>query len=305
MTQAAGGNLARFTGFADLYDSVRPSPPAELGTLLCGYARTSTPVVVDLGSGSGLSARWASTWARTVIGIEPNDDMRAVAESRPAAGVTYRPGLSDRTGLGGSTADVVVMVQAMHWMEPSSTLAEVARILRPGGVVALIDCDWPPVTGRVRAERAWRAVSGRIAELERRLAAGASGESRHRPVAQPHPVAQPPAPEPRSDVAGAPTERGGGVRSWDKGGHLGRLVASGHFPFTREVVLHGVVDGGGERFVALLRSQGSYQLLRRCGVSDEELGVDELEREVATAFVEDPGPPLMFSWRVRLGATPD
>ena len=36
-------------------------------------------------------------------------------------------------------------VQALHWMEPAPTFGEVARLLRPGGVFAALDCDWPPV----------------------------------------------------------------------------------------------------------------------------------------------------------------
>lgn len=51
------GNLERFSGFADLYDSVRPAPPAVLGPILCAYALVDRPAVVDLGSGSGLSSR--------------------------------------------------------------------------------------------------------------------------------------------------------------------------------------------------------------------------------------------------------
>ena len=72
-------NLTRFSGFADLYDANRPSAPARLGPLLARYAGVDRPVVVDLGCGTGLSSRWAAGWADRVIGIEPNDDMRAVA----------------------------------------------------------------------------------------------------------------------------------------------------------------------------------------------------------------------------------
>src|SRR5262249_48629656 len=34
--------------------------------------------------------------------------------------------------------------QSFHWMEPTATLAEIARILRPGGLFAAYDYDWPP-----------------------------------------------------------------------------------------------------------------------------------------------------------------
>jgi SAM-dependent methyltransferase len=288
-------NTQRFSGFADLYDSVRPSPPGELGALLSAYACTAGPAVVDLGSGSGLSSRWAARWAASVIGIEPNDDMRAVAESRPAAGLSYRRGTAQDTGLPSGSADLVLFVQALHWMDPVPTLREVSRILRPGGVMAAVDADWPPVAGSARAERAWLEVDRRIAVLERRMAAG---DDLHRPVEEPPgapgttEVAQP---------SGA-SDRGAGVRSWDKAGHLERMAASGVFRFTREVVLHQAVDGGAERFVALLRSQGGYQELRRAGVSDDELGMPRFEHEVTAGLAQCSVPtPLSFSWRVRLG----
>src|SRR5262245_42615590 len=75
-------DLARFSGFADLYDSYRPSAPSRLGPILAAYAGAARPVVVDLGSGTGLSTRWAAAWAGRVVGVEPNSDMRAVAVAR-------------------------------------------------------------------------------------------------------------------------------------------------------------------------------------------------------------------------------
>lgn len=297
------GNVERFSGFAGLYDAVRPSPPAELGPLLATYAGAARPAVVDLGSGSGLSSRWAATWAGSVVGIEPNHEMRALAESHPVPGASFRAGMSHETGLPDASADVVMAVQAMHWMEPGPTLAEVARVLRPGGVLAVIDCDWPPVAGSARAERSWVDVDGRLAAAERRLAgsadlpAGSGGTVSFSSV------------EPGVIGAGVgPTgaqDRVGGVRRWAKAGHLSRMAACGHFAFTREVALFQRVEGGAEHFVALLRSHGSYQQVSRLGVSDEELGIDGFAAEVAAAWAEAPVPPVLgFTWRVRLGITP-
>lgn len=152
-------SLQRFSGFAGLYDTNRPSPPAALGPLLASYANVERPVVVDIGSGTGLSSRWASTWAVSVRGVEPNDEMRAVAESHPVPGVEYVAGVGHDTGLETASADVVTAVQSMHWMDPDPTLAELARILRPGGVLAVIDADWPPVSGVAAAEDAWRRTA--------------------------------------------------------------------------------------------------------------------------------------------------
>jgi SAM-dependent methyltransferase len=296
--EAGGGNAGRFSGFADIYDANRPSPPDELGPLVASYANTKAPAVVDLGSGTGLSSRWAATWAASVVGVEPSDDMRAVAESQPTAGVTYMKGVSDATGLDDRSADVVLVVQAMHWMDPVPTLAEVARVLRPGGVFAIADADWPPVSGVVRAEMAWVALHGRIEVFEERAAAGNKGDRLRRPISDYDSAMV------EDDLANPHRNREmpGGARSWSKAHHLERLNGSGFFEFTRELMFNQAVGGGADRFIALMSSQGSYQALRRVGLSDEEIGLTAFQREVEAAFrepVQFPG--LSFSWRVRLG----
>ena len=53
-----------------------------------------------------------------------------------------------------------------------------------------------------------------------------------------------------------------------------------------------------------MRSQGSYQGLLRLGMTDDELGATDFEREVHAAFAAGASPGLSFSWRVRLGVTP-
>lgn len=290
--------VARFSGFAGLYDANRPSPPDALGPLLATYANIPRPVVVDLGSGTGLSSRWAAAWAASVTGIEPNDEMRAVAEARPLPGLGYRAARAEHTGLDDDSADVVLAVQAMHWMEPAPTLAEAARILRPAGVLAVVDADWPPVAGVARAEGAWADLHRRVRVLEARVARGETGDGLGRPVA-------PDDPELVDDDLVDPHRNRvmpGGLRSWSKSGHLGRMAASGWFSYTREVVLWGSVGGGAERFKSLMQSQGSYQGLRKAGLSDEEIGATRFTEEVDAGFAACPATPaISFCWRARIG----
>ena len=296
-------NAQRFSGFADLYDAHRPSAPAQLGSLLTRYANVSdgTATVVDLGSGTGLSSRWATQWAGSVIGVEPSDDMRAQAERQPKQNLAYRSGVASDTGLSSASADVVIAVQAMHWMEPGPTLTEVARVLRPGGVFATIDADWPPVSGVASAENAWAVVHRRIRVFEARLAAGAGGEKLRAPINDDDPALV------DENLADPHRNRlmPGQARSWSKREHLGNIERSGLFVYWRELVFIEPAAGGADRFVALLRSQGSYQALVREGLTDDEIGAIAFERTVREAFDSAPSlVSLSFNWRVRLGVRP-
>jgi SAM-dependent methyltransferase len=294
-------NLARFSGFADLYDANRPSPPVALGPLLARYCGVRTPLVVDIGSGTGLSSRWATTWAGSVIGIEPNHSMREQAVARGGERLTYVDGHSSATGLGERCADVVVAVQAMHWMEPTATLAEVDRILRPSGVFAVVDADWPPVTGIAGAELAWSSVHKRMRVFEARIADGLDDTSLRAPIESDDTALD--------DESLSDTHRNrklpGGVRSWSKDQHLTNLTASGLFALTRELLFDQPTIASAERFTALLRSQGSYQDLRKRGLTDAEIGMNEFDSVVAASWHAANDPVEMsFSWRVRLGVKP-
>jgi methylase of polypeptide subunit release factors len=63
---------ARFSGFAAKYDAVRPRPPASLVQVIMQWAGASSPAVVDLGAGTGLSTVIWAGHAGTVTAVEPS-----------------------------------------------------------------------------------------------------------------------------------------------------------------------------------------------------------------------------------------
>jgi SAM-dependent methyltransferase len=258
--------LRRFSGFAGDYDRYRPPPPAALAGVLRQFLGGSSPkLVVDLGSGTGLSSRYWIDAAREIVGIEPTADMRAQAEAHAGAGnLRYQAGFGHRTGLPTACADIVVCMQALHWMEPRSTFEEVRRILRPGGVFAAVDYDWPPVTGDWRAEQAWIECSERAERMEQSLPRDA------RP------------------------------QRWDKAEHLARMRASGCFHYSRELLLHHCDTGDAERLIGLLYSQGGIQDLLKAARTHAELGLDSFE-EIARRQLGTGSAPWYWSARVRVG----
>jgi SAM-dependent methyltransferase len=133
----------RFTGLADKYAKYRPSYPAQAIEYIrthCGLQPDS--LLVDVGCGTGISARLFASLGVDVIGIEPNAEMRATAAAtspgpaeRP---VSFRDGKAEATGLPAGVADLVLAAQAFHWFEPDAALLEFHRILKPAGWVALM-----------------------------------------------------------------------------------------------------------------------------------------------------------------------
>ena len=119
---------------ADVYERGRPSYPVDaVDWLLPQGARH----VVDLGAGTGKLTRVLVPRAEQVTAVEPSEGMRsvleqAVPEARSLAGSAESMPLDD------SSVDAVFVAQAWHWVDPRAAVPEVARVLRPGGTLALL-----------------------------------------------------------------------------------------------------------------------------------------------------------------------
>lgn len=131
----------RFSNRAATYVRARPSYPPEALDLLaerCGLAPQA--VVADVGSGTGILTRLLLERGATVFAVEPNAAMRAAAEGvlGSTPGFTSVAATAEATTLSDRSVDLVTAGQAYHWFDPEPTRREFARILRPGGWVALI-----------------------------------------------------------------------------------------------------------------------------------------------------------------------
>lgn len=131
----------RFTGLAETYSRHRPGyPEAAVQHILTRCQLRSGAEVLDVGSGTGIFARQLAAHGVHVLGLEPNDDMRQQAERDTPAGtaLAYCAGRAEDTGLAAQSVAAVVSAQAFHWFAPDAALREFARVLRPGGWVALL-----------------------------------------------------------------------------------------------------------------------------------------------------------------------
>lgn len=119
----------RFSDRVADYVRFRPSyPAAAIDALLDGLGEPSRLDVVDVGAGTGISARLIADRGPRVIAIEPNDAMREGAE--PHERVSFRAGAAEATGLPAASADLVIAAQAFHWFREQEALAEFHRVLR-------------------------------------------------------------------------------------------------------------------------------------------------------------------------------
>jgi SAM-dependent methyltransferase len=131
---AAGG----YAVGADTYVRGRPDYPAELGDWLreqLGLAQGKT--VIDLGAGTGkFTPRLIATGAR-VIAVEPVPQMLdKLSASFP--GVQTLSGTAASIPLPDASVDTVVCAQSFHWFATHASLAEILRVLKPGGKLGLV-----------------------------------------------------------------------------------------------------------------------------------------------------------------------
>jgi len=93
--------------------------------------------VLDVGAGTGKLTRVLARRYAHVIAVEPLDGMRAVLE-RVVPGVESHAGSAESVPLDDASVDGVFAGQAFHWFDHDRAIPEFARVLRPGGVLALV-----------------------------------------------------------------------------------------------------------------------------------------------------------------------
>lgn len=116
------------------YEKGRPGYPPEAVAWMLGEAPLR---VLDAGAGTGKLTAEVVRQGHQVIALDPDAAMLETL-SRAVPGVETRVGTAEATGLPDSSVDAVVLGQAWHWVDVESASAEMARILRPGGVLGLI-----------------------------------------------------------------------------------------------------------------------------------------------------------------------
>jgi ubiquinone/menaquinone biosynthesis C-methylase UbiE len=127
-----------FSAGAEAYERGRPSyPDAAVAALVARFAIGPGRRVLDVGAGTGKLTRLLVPTGCAMEAVEPVANMRAAFEAA-VPGVVIREGTGEALPVGDASFDVVVAAQAFHWFDRPRALAEVARVLTPGGGLALL-----------------------------------------------------------------------------------------------------------------------------------------------------------------------
>ena len=179
--------------FADHYSTIsaryaryRPTYPPELVDVLAD--RAPAGIAWDIGCGTGqLSVPLASRFAR-VIATDPAQAQLAAAT--PHERIEYRCAPAEASGLPDTSVALAVAAQAAHWFDWPRFLAEVARVVQPGGLVALVSYGVIVLDGEAGAiiDRFYREVVGPHWPPERRHV-----ENGYRDLVLPWPAVEAPA----------------------------------------------------------------------------------------------------------------
>jgi SAM-dependent methyltransferase len=131
ITQRRAGS---FGAIAELYDRVRPGyPPEAISWLL----PEDPHLVADMGAGTGALTRSMLALGIKVTAVEPDDRMREVLSARSPGAEVLR-GRAESLPFEDGALDAVLGAQMWHWVDAEAATAEVARVLRPGGVIGLL-----------------------------------------------------------------------------------------------------------------------------------------------------------------------
>ena len=148
-----------FGAQAAAYDRGRPGyPAAALRYCLPDDATT----VLDLGAGTGKLTAGLLELGLAVVAVEPSEAMRALIPST----ARVLEGTAEAIPLPDASVDAVLVGQAFHWFDAGPALTEIARVLRPGGIVGLLWNRIRPGTPWSDAVAALLRERSHVVELE-------------------------------------------------------------------------------------------------------------------------------------------
>ena len=123
-----------FGQVADAYDRARPSYPTEATEWMVERPRAR---VLELGAGTGKFTEQLVTRGHRVLATDPSAQMLKRLRGR-VRNAQVAQATAESIPMASRSVDLVVCAQAFHWFDQERAVPEIARVLRPGGVVAMV-----------------------------------------------------------------------------------------------------------------------------------------------------------------------
>lgn len=137
-----------FASVADAYESGRPDyPPAVSGAIGAELELAPGARILDLAAGTGKLTRRLLAGGFDVVAVEPQESLRAKLAQAVGADRVL-DGVAEAIPLPDGAVAAVTVADAFHWFDQGPALAEMARVLVPGGGLALLSMapDWSGAT---------------------------------------------------------------------------------------------------------------------------------------------------------------
>ena len=127
-------NTELFSNKAGVYAASRPGYARDAVLYLISLTGVSAPVIADVGSGTGIFSQSLLEEGAQVFAVEPNDDMRQVAEEKLKHFPLFHSvrGSAESTTLADCSVDMITAATSFHWFDFDGFKRECRRIAKPG-----------------------------------------------------------------------------------------------------------------------------------------------------------------------------
>jgi SAM-dependent methyltransferase len=130
-----------FNEVPEIYDAIRPGYPAELYDVLFGML-PDDPEILEVGAGTGQATKDLLARGASVHAVEIGPATAAMLRSKlPSDRLRVSVADFEELALPPASDDCVFSASAYHWISPAGQTNRPARLLRTGGVVAIVDVN--------------------------------------------------------------------------------------------------------------------------------------------------------------------
>ena len=123
-----------FSQLAASYSKYRPSYPSALFKYLAECC-VNHHQAWDCGTGNGQAAYELTKYFDKILATDASKEQIEYAQHYPK--ITYRVELAEQVSMDDSSTDLVIVAAAVHWFDFGNFYAEVKRVLKPGGIIAV------------------------------------------------------------------------------------------------------------------------------------------------------------------------